>query len=375
MDTTTSQPDGTSLSAAPTAGGSGKDPGGGMQAAPDGRLSQPIRLGILIGSAAVSLAVLMVTGTWNILGFVLLAAVIYCVAIYLAARAVEGARHATDRLVTGIVTTMFLLAMIPLVSVIITIVDKGRHRLDPEFFTYSMRGVGAGDVGGAYHAIIGTLIVTGIASLISIPIGLFAAIYLVEYGNKGRLARALTFFVDVMTGIPSIVAGLFAISLFTIFFGPAYQAGIVGAVALSVLMIPVVVRSSEEMLRLVPNELREASYALGVPKWLTIAKVVLPTAIAGLATGITLAIARVMGETAPLLITMGAARGTNFDPFNGSMAALPLFAYSQYASPGINKEDSFNTAFTAALVLMIIVMMLNIIARLISKFFAPKTGR
>ncbi|QBF47249.1 phosphate ABC transporter permease PstA [Janibacter limosus] len=342
----------------------------------DGRLEQPVRWAILAGSAIAAIALLAVVGGLNPLSVILVGAVIYCIAIYVASRAVEGARHATDRLVTGVVTTTFLLAMVPLVSVIWTIVSKGLDRLDPEFFTYSMRGVGSGDVGGAYHAIIGTVITTGIATLISVPIGLFAAIYLTEYGNKGVLARGLTFFVDVMTGIPSIVAGLFAIGFFTMMLGDeAYQAGIVGAVALAVLMIPTVVRSSEEMLRLVPNELREASYALGVSKWLTIAKVVLPTAIAGLATGITLAIARVMGETAPLLITMGASRAVNFNPLEGSMSALPLFAYSSYANPGTNKEDSIAAAWTAALVLMALVMILNIAARLISKFFAPKTGR
>ena len=340
-----------------------------------GRLGRNARLGILAGSVVVALAIQLLLFGWSILGLLFIAAFIYCVAIYVVSRAVEGHRHAMDRLVTGIVTTAFLIAMVPLVSVTVTIVDRGLARFDAEFFTYSMQGVGAGEVGGAYHAIIGTLIVTGLASLISIPIGLFAGIYLVEYGGKSRVARWLTFLVDVMTGIPSIVAGLFAISLFTMIFGPAYQSGIVGAVALSVLMIPTVVRSSEEMLRLVPNELREASYALGVPKWLTIVKVVIPTAIAGLATGVTLAIARVMGETAPLLITMGAARGTNFNPFEGSMAALPLFAYQQYASPGLDRQASLDTAFTAALVLMIIVMILNVLARLISKFFAPKTGR
>ena len=350
--------------------------GSGVSAGPQaGALAQPVRWAIIAVSVLVGAA--LVTALWgfSILPVILVSAIVYSVAIYVASRVTEGSRHATDRVVTAVVTTMFLLALTPLLSVIWTIVSKGVNRLDAEFFTYSMRGVGAGEIGGAYHAIMGTLIVTSLAAIISIPIGIFAAIYLVEYGGKSRLARGLTFFVDVMTGIPSIVAGLFAISLFTIFFGPAYQAGIVGAVALSVLMIPVVVRSTEEMLRLVPNELREASYALGVPKWLTVTKVVLPTAIAGIATGVTLAIARVMGETAPLLITMGAAKGVNFNPFEGSMSALPLFAYSSYSSPGLNKQDSLDLAWTAALTLMAIVMILNIVARLISKYFAPKTGR
>ncbi|EKA61189.1 MULTISPECIES: phosphate ABC transporter permease PstA [Janibacter] len=342
----------------------------------DGRLEQPVRWAILAGAGVAAVALLAVVGGLSPLTVILVGALFYCIAIYVASRSVEGSRHAMDRLVTGVVTTTFLLAMVPLVSVLWTIISKGLDRFDVEFFTYSMRGVTTGETGGAYHAIMGTVITTGIATLISVPIGLFAAIYLVEYGNKGPLARGLTFFVDVMTGIPSIVAGLFAIGFFTMMLGDeSYQSGIVGAVALSVLMIPTVVRSSEEMLRLVPNELREASYALGVSKWLTIVKVVLPTAVAGLATGVTLAIARVMGETAPLLITMGAAKAVNFNPFEGSMSALPLFAYSSYANPGTNKDDSIAAAWTAALVLMVIVMVLNIVARLISKFFAPKTGR
>src|SRR5690606_30485443 len=157
------------------------------------------------------------------------------------------------------VTGAFLLALVPLVSLVWTVVANGIERLSPYFLVVSMRGVFGGmDAGGIYHAIIGTLPVTGFATLISVPIGLLTAIDLVDYGRRA-LARAVTFFVDVMTGIPSIVAGLFAYALFAVFFGPGVRFGAVGAVALSVLMIPVVVRSSEEMLRLVPNELREAA--------------------------------------------------------------------------------------------------------------------
>jgi phosphate transport system permease protein len=230
-----------------------------------------------------------------------------------------------------------------------------------------------GPGGGAYHAILGTVIITAITSVLSIPIGLLTAVYLVEYGH-GRLKRAITVMVDVMTGIPSIVAGLFAYALFVIFFGPGVRMGLAGAVALSVLMIPVVVRSSEEVIRLVPNELREAAYALGVPKWRTVVKIVLRTALAGLATAVTLAIARVIGETAPLLVTVGITNGTNTDPFNGRMATLPVFAYYQLTQPGVPPENGINRAWTAAFVLIIIVLLLNLIARLISRIFAPKTG-
>jgi phosphate transport system permease protein len=207
-----------------------------------------------------------------------------------------------------------------------------------------------------------------------VPIGLFTAIYLVEYG-RGKLAKGVTFLVDVMTGIPSIVAGLFAFALFALFLGPGVRLGIMGAIALSVLMIPVVVRSSEEVLKLVPNELREASLALGVPKWRTIVKVVLPTAVAGLASGVTLAIARVVGETAPLLITVGITNATNLNPFDGRMATLPVYAYYQLTQPGVPPEFAIDRAWTAALILIILVMALNLVARLISRFFAPTTGR
>jgi len=211
--------------------------------------------------------------------------------------------------------------------------------------------------------------------VISIPIGLFTAIFLVEYGTDGRLARWIRFLVDVMTGIPSIVAGLFAYALFVVFFGPGVRMGIGGAVALSVLMIPVVVRSCEEMLKLVPNELREASYALGVPKWRTIAKVVLPTALAGIVTGITLSIARVIGETAPLLIIAGISDSVNFNLFSDRMATLPVFAYSAVTSPGVPPGPSIDRAWGAALVLLVLVMLLNLVARLVSHFFSPKGER
>lgn len=283
------------------------------------------------------------------------------------------------------VSFAFLLAMIPLVSLIWTVIDRGRLRLTPAFLTSDMVGVFGGLVkGGIAHAIVGTLLVTLLATLISAPIGVFTAIYLVEYGQGKRLAKATTFFVDVMTGIPSIVAGLFAAALFTASVGPGYRAGIVGAVALSVLMIPTVVRSSEEMLRLVPNELREASYALGVPKWRTIVGVVLRTSAAGLTTSIMLAIARVIGETAPLLITVGFIEKMNANPLDGRMTTLPVYVYRQYsqgaATCRAGVENCVTTingerAWAAALVLILLVMVLNIIARLIAKAFAPRGGR
>jgi phosphate transport system permease protein len=321
--------------------------------------------------AVVALLDLMVD--LNIALYAVYTAVLGTVVLFVLSRSVEGRRTSVDRLVTCAVIAAFALAMVPLLSLVYEVVSRGIGRLDGEFFNSSMLGI-VGEGGGGYHAILGTLIITLLTSLISVPIGLLTAIYLVEYGT-GRLKKAITFLVDVMTGIPSIVAGLFAFALFALFLGPGVRLGIMGAIALSVLMIPVVVRSSEEVLKLVPNELREASLALGVPKWRTIVKVVLPTAIAGLATGVTLAIARVVGETAPLLITLGLTTGTNLNPFDGRMATLPVYAYYQLTQPGVPPEYAIDRAWTAALLLIMLVMGLNLVARLISRFFAPKTGR
>src|SRR5690606_19146486 len=310
---------------------------------------------------------------YNIAAAVFLGVAGYALAIYVVSRLVEGPRPAMNRLVTTLVVLTFVIALLPLISLMFTVILNGLPRFDLTFFTWSMRNV-VGEGCGALHASVGTLLMTGTAALISIPIGLLTSIYLVEYG-RGRLAKAITFFVDVMTGIPSIVAGLFIVALFTLLVGPGRYMGIMGALSLTVLMIPVVVRSSEEMLRLVPNELREASYALGVPKWLTIAKVVLPTSIAGITTGIMLSIARVIGETAPLLLTAGFTTSLNLNVFDQPMMTLPVLVYTQFANPGTNIDSALARAWAGALTLIIIVMVLNLVARLIAKRFAPKFGR
>lgn len=311
-----------------------------------------------------------ITTGFDIVATVLWGAILYVALSYVMSRLVEGRRKATDRLIAGVVTSAFVIALLPLISLIFTTVVNGLNRLDATFFSSSMRNI-VGEGGGGLHALIGTLEVTLAASIISIPIGIMTAIYLVEYG-RGRLAQAVTFLIDVMTGIPSIVAGLFAFALFAIFFGPGIRFGIGGAVALSLLMIPVVVRSTEEMLKLVPNELREASYALGVPKWLTVVKVVLPTAIGGIITGVMIAISRIIGETAPLLIIAGLSTNMNYDLFNDRMTTLPVFVYTQYAYPGRDVQAYMDRAWTGALVLILIVMALNIIARILAKALAPK---
>ena len=302
-----------------------------------------------------------------------MALLLYLVVLPLWSRIVENGRAATDRFVTGLVWVALLIAFIPLVSLLWTVLREGLPVLDAKFFTWSMRNI-VGEKGGIYHAIIGTLLITGAAAVISVPIGLLTAIYLVEYGDSSRMASSIRFLVDVMTGIPSIVAGLFAYALFVVFFGPGVHMGLGGAVALSLLMIPIVVRSAEEMLKLVPADLREAAYALGVPKWKTIVKIVLPTALAGIITGITLAIARVIGETAPLLIIAGSTDSTNFNLFKDQMMTLPVFIYYSYTQPGNHPEIARPMAWGAALVLILIVLVLNVLARVLGRLFAPKKG-
>ncbi|MFT4259173.1 phosphate ABC transporter permease PstA [Microbacterium sp.] len=333
-----------------------------------------LAIALLVSATPFGLSAAASGSDFNIAGFLVVGAILYLVIVYVTSRIVEGSRKALDRFVTGVVTSAFLIAMVPLISVSWTVISNGVARLDPLFFNSSMRGV-LGEGGGAVHAIMGTLLVTLAAAVISVPIGLMTAVYLVEYGQGKRMSRIITFLVDVMTGIPSIVAGLFAYAVFALIFGPGVRMGIMGSVALSVLMIPVVVRSTEEMLRLVPNDLREASYALGVPKWLTIIKVVLPTSIAGITTGVMLAISRVIGETAPLLLTAGFTDAMNYDLFSGRMQTLPVFIYSQYAYQGIPAEAYVDRAWAAALTLIVIVMVLNLVARIVAKVFAPKTGR
>ena len=319
---------------------------------------------------------------WGIPAFGALGAIIFIAALPLWSASIEGRRGAIDRLMTALVWTAFAIAMIPLVWLIWTVLDNGLEVINVAFLTYDMRNVVGDAQGGIYHAIIGTLLVTLAAAIISVPVGLFCAIYLVEYGKGTRLARWITFLVDVMTGIPSIVAGLFALALFVLIFGPQIRLGFGGSVALSLLMIPIVVRSTEEMLRLVPDDLREASYALGVPKWRTIVKVVLPTSLGGIITGIMLATARVIGETAPLLVIAGKTDSVNFNLFGERMTTLPVYIYYSFTQPGTVAFDAppgteapgIARAWGAALVLIIIVMGLNLIARLIGRIFAVKKG-
>ncbi|MCD0450371.1 phosphate ABC transporter permease PstA [Actinocorallia sp. API 0066] len=273
-------------------------------------------------------------------------------------------RKLKDRTVLIAVYVAFALAVIPLVSVLYKVISEGVQVISADFLTRSMNGIGGRDAGGGvYHSIVGTLEQVALASAMSIPIAVLTAVYLVEYGQGKRLAKTISFFVDVMTGIPSIVAGLFVLAFWILVLGFEVS-GFAGALALGVLMIPTVVRSAEEMLKLVPNELREASYALGVPRWRTVMKVVLPTAFTGIVTGIMLAVARVMGETAPLLLTIWVTKVINFNAFQGAQSSLPTYIWEQASDPN---QVAVARAWGAALTLIFIIMVLNIGARLLAR--------
>ena len=306
-------------------------------------------------------------------------------------RSFIAARKRKDAAMRLLISLAFVVALVPLISVLWTTIANGVKRLNLNFLSYNMTGVVGGNptpsggYGGVQHAIIGTLEITLGAMVISIPIGLMCAVYLVEYSNRGKLSRAITLLVDVMSGIPSIVAGLFAFSLFTILLGPGTINGFEGSVALSLLMLPTVVKSSEEMLKIVPNDLREASYALGVTKQRTITKIVLRTALPGIVSGCILAIARVIGETAPLLMTAGYIVSTNVNLFSGQMTTLPVYVYQEYSKLNANcpvgadascvTTIPMERAWAAALVLIVLVLILNLIGRLVAKVFAVKTER
>jgi phosphate transport system permease protein len=267
-------------------------------------------------------------------------------------------RVATTGLALGAVV-----ALIPLVGVLAYTVSKGLGVINGDFLTTTMRGVGPLDTnGGIYHSIVGTIEQVLIASLIAVPLGIVAAVYVVEYG-RGRLAAAVRFLIDVMTGIPSIVAGLFIFAFWVLALHQGFS-GFAAGMSLAVLMLPVVARASEEMLKLVPDELREASYALGVPKWRTVLSVVLPVASAGITTGVVLAVARVTGETAPLLLTAFGFDSVNYNPFSGAQSALPLYVYGEATSAF---KVAVDRAWGAALVLILFVVVLSVIARLLTR--------
>lgn len=324
----------------------------------------------LVAACAVLVGLLVEFTGVTVLGLAsgVVAVIVFALALTVWSRIVEGRRHATDRLVTTVIYAAFVAALTPLLWILITVLLKGLSVMDLSFLTSTMRNVSPRTEGGGLaHAFLGTLEQVGIATLISVPIGLLAAVFLVEFG-RGRLAFWISFFVDVMTGVPSIVAGLFVYTAL-ILTGVLEQSGFAAALALCILMIPVVVRSAEEMLRIVPNELREGALALGIPKWKVVLRIVVPTALSGLITGAMLAVARVAGETAPLLLTTFLAQDINLNAFSGSQTSLPTFIWDQISR---GTPAAVNRAWGGALALILFVLVVYGTARFIAARYAPK---
>ena len=332
----------------------------------------PLALNLAVAVAALALAavIVLVPGIGGRVLILVLGIAFYLVGLFAAATRVEGRRSARNRIWKTLIYSACILAILPLASVVWTLVSKGVVRLDGNFFGTSMNNIGARDPnGGAYHAIVGTLLQVGLATLMAVPLGVFGAIYLVEYG-RGRFALTVRFFVDVMTGIPSIVAGLFILAFWVLIVSPYFNngrpeySGFAAALALSVLMLPTIVRSTEEMLRLVPTALREGAYALGIAKWKTIAKIVLPTALPGIVTGVMLAVARACGETAPVLLVALGNPAINYNPFSGGQSSLSLYVYEQASTAS---KYAPARAWAGALTLVIIVLTLTIAAKLLAR--------
>ena len=280
------------------------------------------------------------------------------------------ARAVRNHVARVVMWASFAIAMVPLVWILWSVATKGGALLlDSTWWTHSQRGITNRMVGGgAVHAIEGTLIEALATALMAVPVGVMTSIYLVEYG-RGRLASIVSFTVDILTGIPSIVAALFIYAIWVTTFG-FQRVGFAVCLALVLLMIPVIVRSTEEMLKLVPNDLREASYALGVPKWKTIAQVVVPTAFSGIVTGILLGLARIMGETAPLLILGPYTKDIATDLFSGLVPTLPTMINqdrTEVLQPAVDR------VWGAAMTLILLILLLNIAGRLVSRLGAPKT--
>jgi phosphate transport system permease protein len=270
-------------------------------------------------------------------------------------------------------TLSMLIALVPLVWVLCSVIAKGFTVITSSvWWTHSQAGTtefGAG--GGAYHAIVGTVLQGLVCTALSVPIGVMVAIYLVEYGGGTPLGRLATFMVDILSGVPSVVAALFIYALLVATLGLP-RSEFAASLALVLLMVPVIVRATEEMLRIVPVDLREASYALGIAKWKTIARIVIPTGLAGIITGIMLAVARVLGETAPLLILVGYSQAINFNIFSGFMGSLPSMMYYQTSAGAGSNPVPTDRLWGAALTLILMIAVINIGARAMARIFAPK---
>jgi phosphate transport system permease protein len=284
-------------------------------------------------------------------------------------RELEGPLVAADKTVAVVIGAIAVGLLVPLVAIILFVTLKGIHFVTAHFFTDTLVSVvppSPPTDGGAYHAIVGSLEQVGLAVLICVPIGIATAVYMNEVG--GRLTTAVRTFVNAMSGVPSIVAGLFIYAVWILQMGHTFS-GFAAALALSILMLPTVTRTSEEVLRLVPSGLREASLALGAPEWRTVWTVVLPTARNGLVTAMILGVARAVGETAPLIMTSFGSQAINKNAFSEPQQSLPLFVWQQYQ---LQTPGALARCWAGALVLITMVLVLFTIARLLVGFKAVK---
>jgi phosphate transport system permease protein len=274
-------------------------------------------------------------------------------------------RRTKNRIVTVLMVFSFVLVIIPLGFVLFTVVAKGASIISWSFLTSAIPvDVAPANVGGIGPAIVGTLEITALATVLAVPLGILGAVYLNEYGGKGPLARLIGFFADVMTGVPSIIMGLFIFSIWVLHFG---YSGLAGAFALGCLMLPIVIRSTDEMLKLVPNSLREGSYALGATKARVTVTVVLPAAVGGIVSGALLAIARAAGETAPLLFTILTVTTVNKNVFSGPNTSLPSQIFANASSPYVGAQAR---GWGSALTLIVLAFILMVIARFVTARFA-----
>jgi phosphate transport system permease protein len=272
-------------------------------------------------------------------------------------------RRLTDQAARLVTLLLTLAAIVPLVLIVYYLIKEGVGAWSGDFFTTDPTGRFLGDPGGIKSAIWGTIVMVAIASAIAIPFGIGVALYLVEYGKRGAFANVVRYFVDVMTGVPSVVFGLFVyIVLVVTKIGGTFAAW-KGSVALALLMLPVVTRSAEVVLNLVPDGLREGALALGAPRWRVVFRIVLPTALPGLVTGSLLAVARAAGETAPLLFTAAFVFGTQFD-VSQRMNSLPLQIFNDVSQA---QDRLVQRAWGAALTLVLLVLLLSLIARLVQR--------
>jgi phosphate transport system permease protein len=320
--------------------------------------------GILALAAVLAGAAIEFSGLSGKLGFAAAYFFFASLLIFVQQLRLRDLAAAKDSLLSSFAFLAMTITLIPIVSIVSTVFLKGYKGIHFGMFTNDMTQASVNDPvtsGGLLHALVGTILMVGGALIVSFPIGLLTALYLTEI--KGKLARPIKFLVQAMSGVPSIVAGLFILSILVI---PVTQelTGLMGSLALSILMIPTIARTAEEMLLLIPNDLREAGVALGATQWRTVSGVVVPAAKSGLVTAVILGIARIIGETAPILLVSGGADALNFNPASGPMGSLPFYIWKAFLTGGT--EEAYARAWGGMLILLILIMVLFGLARYLS---------